>query len=74
MYPLTKPLIALQWRYNGRDGVSNHQPRDCLLNSFKAQTQETSKLRVTGLYHDNSFSMWQNSVQLACVQTFAYHI
>ena len=23
---------ALQWRHNGRDGVSNHQPHDCLLN------------------------------------------
>ena len=22
----------LQWRHNGRDGVSNHQPHDCLLN------------------------------------------
>ena len=25
-------LIALQWRHNGRNGVSNHQPHDCLLN------------------------------------------
>ena len=23
---------ALQWRHNERDGVSNHQPHDCLLN------------------------------------------
>ena len=23
---------TLQWRHNGRDGVSNHQPRDCSLN------------------------------------------
>ena len=23
---------ALQWRHNGQDGVSNHQPHDCLLN------------------------------------------
>ena len=28
---------SLQWRHNERDGVSNHQPPDCLLNrSFKA--------------------------------------
>ena len=26
--------ISLQWRHNGRDSVSNHQPRDCLLNSL----------------------------------------
>ena len=24
--------IALRWRHNGLDGVSNHQPHDCLLN------------------------------------------
>ena len=23
--------VTLQWRHNGRDNVSNHQPRDCLL-------------------------------------------
>ena len=25
-------VISLQWRHNGRDSVSNHQPHDCLLN------------------------------------------
>ena len=31
-------FITLQWSHNERDGVSNHQPRDCLLNRlFKAQ-------------------------------------
>ena len=25
-------MTSLQWRHNGRDGVSNHQPHDCLLN------------------------------------------
>ena len=24
-------MYSLQWRHNGRDGVSNHQPHDCLL-------------------------------------------
>ena len=33
-----------QWRHNERDGVSNHQPRDCLLNRlFKAQIQKNIK-------------------------------
>ena len=27
-----KYSITLQWRHNGRDGVSNDQPRHCLLN------------------------------------------
>ena len=35
---------ALQWRHNGRDSVSNHQPRDCLLNRlFRRQSKKTSK-------------------------------
>ena len=40
----------LQWRHNGRDSVSNHQPHDCLLNRlFRRRWTKTSKLRVTGL-------------------------
>ena len=46
---------ALLWRQNGRDGVSNHQPRGCLLNrSFRHRSKKTSKLRVTGLCAGNS--------------------
>ena len=29
----------LTWRHNGHDGVSNHQPHDCLLNSFSGADQ-----------------------------------
>ena len=25
-------IVALQWRHNERDGISNHQPYDCSLN------------------------------------------
>ena len=46
---------ALRWRHNERDGVSNHQPHDCLLNRlFRRRSKETSKLRVTGLCEKNS--------------------
>ena len=45
-----KQSRTLQWRHNGRSGVSNHQPHDCLLNRlFRRRSKETSKLRVTGL-------------------------
>ena len=41
---------SLQWRHNGRDSVSNHQPHDCLLNRlFRRRSKKTSKLRVTSL-------------------------
>ena len=29
---ILRAWISLIWRHNGRDGVSNHQPHDCLLN------------------------------------------
>ena len=46
---------ALQWRHNDRDGVSNHQPHDCLLKRlFRRKSKKTSKLRVTGLCAGNS--------------------
>ena len=42
--------ISLPWRHNERDGVSNYQPHDCLLNRlFRRRSKKTSKLRVTGL-------------------------
>ena len=44
---VTNPL---QWRHNGCDGHSNHQPHDCLLNrSFRRRSKKISKFRVTGL-------------------------
>ena len=41
---------TLQWRQNGHNVVSNHQPRDCFLNRlFRRRSKKTSKLRVTYL-------------------------
>ena len=46
---------ALHWNHNGRDGVSNHHPYDCLLNRlFRGRWKKTSKHRVTGLCEWNS--------------------
>ena len=47
--------ISLQWRHNGHDSVSNHQPHDCLLSRlFRRRSKKTPKLRVTGLCAGNS--------------------
>ena len=58
---ITKPRVSrnlhatLRWRYNDSDGVSNHQPHDCLLNClFGRISKKTSKLHVTGLCVGNS--------------------
>ena len=45
----------VQWRQNGRDSVSNHQPHDCLHNSlFRRRSKKMPKLCVTGLCVGNS--------------------
>ena len=47
--------LALQWRHNGRNGVSNHRHLQCLLNRlFRRRSTKTSKLRVTGICAGNS--------------------
>ena len=46
---------TLQWHNNGRDGVSNPQRPDSLLNGlFRHRSKKTSKLRVIGLWEGNS--------------------
>ena len=46
--------ISLQWRHNGHDSASNHQPHNCLLNRlFGCRSKKTSKPRVTGLCAGN---------------------
>ena len=59
IYVAQKPCPPLQWRHNERDGVSNHQPHDCLLNRlFKTQIKETSKLRLTGQAFARGIHRW----------------
>ena len=48
-------LTALQWRHNGRDNVSNHRRRHCLLNCWlRHRSKKTSELRVTDICVGNS--------------------
>ena len=58
--------FPLQWRHNGRDSVSNHQPRDCFLSRlFRHRSTKTSKLRVTGLCVGNSPETGEFPAQVA---------
>ena len=46
---------TLQLRHNEHDGVSNHQPHDCLLNRlFRRRSKKTSKFRIGVLCEGNS--------------------
>ena len=48
-------IRSLLGRHIDRDGVSNHQPHDCLFNRlFRRRSMKTSKLCVTGLSEGNS--------------------
>ena len=65
-YDIVRVTTTLQWRHNGRDSVSNHQPYDCLFNGlFKRRSKKTSKLRVTGLCAGNSPETGEFSAQMA---------
>ena len=74
--------ISLLWRHNGHDGVSNHQPHDCLLNRlFWCRSKKTPKLRVTGLCAGNSPGTsnaenipigWRRHVKIYDVVTYAW--
>ena len=58
--------FSLQWRHNGHDGVSNHQPHGCLLNRlFRRRSKKTSKLHVTGLCVGNSPGTGEFQAQMA---------
>ena len=57
---------TLQWRHNGRDSVSNHQPHHCLLNVLsRRRSTKTSRLRVTGLCVVNSPGTSEFPAQMA---------
>ena len=57
---------SLRWRHNEWDGVSNHQPHDCLLNRLSGcRSKKTSKPRVTGLCAGNSPGTGEFPAQMA---------
>ena len=48
-------FFSLYWRHDERDGVSNHQRLNCLLNRlFRRRSKKASKLCVAGLCEGNS--------------------
>ena len=58
-------ILSLQWRHNGHDSISNHQPHDCLLNHlFRRRSKKISKFRITGLCVGNSPGTSEYSAQM----------
>ena len=66
MHSILRCMQTIQWRHNGRDGVSNHQLHDCLLNClFRLRSKKTSTLHITGLCVGNSPVTGEFSTQMA---------
>ena len=52
---MSQSKFTFQWHHNERDGVSNHQPHECLRNClFRHKSKKTPKLHVTDLWQGNS--------------------
>ena len=49
--------MSLQWRHNEHDGVSNHQPHDCLL-YIQAQMKENKHQRDASLAFVMGIHRW----------------
>ena len=69
---------ALQSRYNGRDGVPNHQPHYCLLNCLfwrRSQKKLKPRFRQDGAISSNSLQvtleMWRHHFFIQ--SSFEYH-
>ena len=57
--PFSLKSRTLQWCHNERDGISNYQRLDGLLNYlFRCRSKETSKLCATGLCEGNPPGTW----------------
>ena len=55
-----------RWHHNENNGVSNHQPHNCLFDRlFKPRSKKTSKRRVTGLCEGNSLKTGEFPAQRA---------
>ena len=65
-----REFLALRWRHNGHDGVSNHQPHHCLLNRLfgcrsKKNQSSASLAFVRGIHRGpvNSPHKWPVSAE-----------
>ena len=73
-------IYPLQWRHNGRYGVSNHQRIDCFLNRlFRRRSKKTSKLSVAGLcectgdrQRENVSIWWRHHVSYSHLPNWNY--
>ena len=68
-------LVSLQWRHNERDGVSNHQPHECLINRlFQAQIKENIKApRHWPLWREFTGDRWIPDTKASNAENVPFH-
>ena len=73
---MASPGFSLQWRYNEHDGVSNHQPHDCLLNHLsrrrsKKHQRSASLAFVWGIHwspmNSSHKGQWRGALMLPLI-------
>ena len=57
LWDLWDGLESLRWRHNEHDGVSNHQPHDCLLNHFFSGANQRKHQSADQRKHQSSASL-----------------
>ena len=72
--PSNKPLSPLQWRHNGHDGFSNHQPRECLLNLNSGTDQRNISYHHDDQVGGDTWSTYVTYVHLGRTYRFTYAI
>ena len=55
-------IYTLQWRHNGYDGVSNHQPHHCLHNRLLRKHQSSSSLAFLRHLVTSSWLAWMRII------------
>ena len=55
---MSQHWLALRWRHNGRDGISNHRPRDCLLNRLFRPRSKNRWIPCTIASNAENVSIW----------------
>ena len=77
---LTASHWSLQWRPNGRNGVSNHQPHDCFSTQPFIQARIKENIKAPRHFHlmtssctvpDWALPLWSRNKMAAIFQTFS---
>ena len=59
-------MDALQWRHNGHDGVSNHQPHHCLFNRLFRRRSKKTPRHIKYIQNIRIYADWSKYIFAFC--------